>query len=99
MRRPDQYTSLASVDWEGLARLELPSFKVQGSKRMSDRRNQQKQQSGQSRQQQGGGQKQQRQQEQTNYKPGQAGKQQEKLDEKSRDIADGQEPGSGGMGT
>jgi hypothetical protein len=66
---------------------------------MSDRRNQQKQQSGQSRQQQGGGQKQQRQREQTNYKPGQAGKQQEKLDEKSRDIADGQEPGSGGMGT
>jgi hypothetical protein len=62
---------------------------------MSDQR---KQQQGSQRGQQGGG-GQKPGQQQTNYKPGQAGKQQEEVDKKSRDMADGEDTGTGGIGT
>src|SRR5689334_19913099 len=58
----------------------LSSFKVQGSKRMSDQRNQQKQQGGQ-RGQQGGGGRNPGQQQQANQKPGIAPEYEEQEDD------------------
>jgi hypothetical protein len=71
---------------------------------MPDQRNQQNQHGGKAGQQQGGGgQKpgqQQQQQPNQKQKPGQAGRKQEELDKKWRDVADpGQEPGTGDPGT
>lgn len=76
----------------------VSSFEVQGSKRMSDQRNEEKQQSGQRDQRRGGGQK--PGEKQKSNKSGQAGKQQEELNKKWRDMAEpGQEPGTGSPGT
>ena len=63
---------------------------------------QQNQHGGKADQQQGGGGQKpgQQQQQQPNQKPGQAGRQQEELDKKWRDVAEpGQEPGTGEPGT
>ena len=65
---------------------------------MADQRNDEKQQSGQWDQRRGGGQK--PGEKQTSNKSGQAGKQQEELNKKWRDMAEpGQEPGTGSPGT
>ncbi len=64
---------------------------------MADQREQQH--GGKSGQQQGGG-GQRPAQQQPNQKPGQAGRKQEKVDEKWREVAEpGQEPGTGEPGT
>jgi hypothetical protein len=68
---------------------------------MSEQRNQQNQQ-GQGGRQQGGGQRKpdQQQQQQPKQKFGDAGKKQEEVDKKWRDMAEpGQEPGTGEPGT
>ena len=58
---------------------------------MSDERKQQSQQGGQQKPSQ-------QQQQQTNYKPGQAGKQQKEVDKKNREKA-GDDTGTAGIGT
>jgi hypothetical protein len=64
---------------------------------MAEQRTQHKRQGGQRDRQRGGGQKPDRQQ-RTNYKPGQAGKQQQEVDKRNREKA-GEDTGSAGIGT